>query len=662
MKGEEFKQIAIRIILLIVSVIFFLAYYSLILTQPELNEGSNSTSIFQSMREIFDGMMKDDAYCSICGPLKRVGNVDAIFAFPGQPNQTCGEFETNGFEGSLTSSECQDFPALTQDICSCRATTAACSICGERKEVTNPNGIFYFPGQPSTTCRQLEENGKSGAIDDCQFLPTLVNSLCDCQPIVPQEQCSVCGDGKRVTNPEGIFAFPAQPTISCRDLEIAGEEGNNDDVIDQCTLLPVLIGSLCDCQPIPPSVSAPPVATRPPTPAPSIASRQPTRTKIPTTRLPLSSPPSPNPTTGNPTSKAPIITSPPTLKLTSAPSITPPTPTLKPTSTPTRDFFRFPSQSSSPMTATSSPIPVVTLKPTTTAPTPKPSPSSINEDVDFESFLMNETPDDAFYMVELLYYKTRRPETATEFYYMNSSIFPAEQVVSHGTILGNKHFYVVKYTSGTSYRNKILQNQTVQTAYDAYHATYLTHYYTWATKLMTTAVPSVLTQPPMDTIPFYQDGVTQQTLFFHALSFLESAVSLSPPRTGREGMDVFDQLISPLKADYGIRAVGWFDVRVTVASGIVNTNNDDSTTTTATRMQPIYNSTYTAMSEIRIELIPSLVGLGDIMQNTTWIEAATYREAAITDDSITYFAKPKVNINQYRTTTRTSSEDDEIQI
>jgi len=61
-----------------------------------------------------------------------------------------------------------------------------------------------------------------------------------------QSQCSVCGDGKQVTAPDAIFAFPGEPAVDCATLELAGELGAITDV--ECSFLPDLI-TICECAP-----------------------------------------------------------------------------------------------------------------------------------------------------------------------------------------------------------------------------------------------------------------------------------------------------------------------------------------------------------------------------------------------------------------------------
>jgi len=68
------------------------------------------------------------------------------------------------------------------------------------------------------------------------FLPT----------IVVGQGCSVCGQGKKVTNAVAVFTFPGQPSVPCGLLESAGQAGSIP--LDQCSFLPALQQmDACEC-------------------------------------------------------------------------------------------------------------------------------------------------------------------------------------------------------------------------------------------------------------------------------------------------------------------------------------------------------------------------------------------------------------------------------
>jgi len=132
-----------------------------------------------------------------------------------------------------------------------------CSVCGEGKFVSEPDAVFVFPGQPSVACGTLETAGLTGAIplDQCAFLPGIAGPLCTCADCpssapptctnIPTTGCSVCGEGKFVSEPDAVFAFPGQPSVACGTLETAGLTGAIP--LDQCAFLPGIAAPLCSC-------------------------------------------------------------------------------------------------------------------------------------------------------------------------------------------------------------------------------------------------------------------------------------------------------------------------------------------------------------------------------------------------------------------------------
>jgi len=68
----------------------------------------------------------------------------------------------------------------------------SCSVCGESLEVTNPEAIFEFPGQPAVPCGILEAAGEGGLIPtaNCNILPNMISDICACKssdsaPVAP---------------------------------------------------------------------------------------------------------------------------------------------------------------------------------------------------------------------------------------------------------------------------------------------------------------------------------------------------------------------------------------------------------------------------------------------------------------------------------------------
>eukprot|EP00547_Thalassionema_nitzschioides_P013060 CAMPEP_0194261996 /NCGR_PEP_ID=MMETSP0158-20130606/46317_1 /TAXON_ID=33649 /ORGANISM="Thalassionema nitzschioides, Strain L26-B" /LENGTH=929 /DNA_ID=CAMNT_0039002139 /DNA_START=67 /DNA_END=2856 /DNA_ORIENTATION=+ len=148
-----------------------------------------------------------DGGCSVCGEGKIVGNVEAIFSFPGLPDIPCSTLEQSGLDGNIDLAECSQLPNLIE-ICECRD-------CDDT------------PSSPSIAPQQ-------------SFAPS--TALC---PEIPASGCSVCGEGKIVGNGDEIFIFPGSPDILCSELELTGLAGNIP--LNQCGLLPDLI-EVCECR------------------------------------------------------------------------------------------------------------------------------------------------------------------------------------------------------------------------------------------------------------------------------------------------------------------------------------------------------------------------------------------------------------------------------
>mmetsp|Transcript_25595 Transcript_25595/g.29229 ORF Transcript_25595/g.29229 Transcript_25595/m.29229 type:complete len:656 (+) Transcript_25595:2-1969(+) len=74
---------------------------------------------------------------------------------------------------------------------------------------------------------------------------SLLTTPATCESI-PPTGCSVCGEGKFVSEPDAIFAFPGQPSVLCGVLETAGLTSLIP--LDQCAFLPGFADPLCSCQ------------------------------------------------------------------------------------------------------------------------------------------------------------------------------------------------------------------------------------------------------------------------------------------------------------------------------------------------------------------------------------------------------------------------------
>jgi len=158
----------------------------------------------------------------------------------------------------------------TNNSATAQQQNSGCSVCGDGKEVGNFDAIIQFDGREDLSCENLQLAGEEGQIEvfQCGFLKTYIAETCECRdipsstesptisltksPVNPSESptkspegCSVCGDGKIVGNKDAIFEFEGQPSIQCKSLEAAGEQGAIP--LEQCAFLPSVI-AVCRCQ------------------------------------------------------------------------------------------------------------------------------------------------------------------------------------------------------------------------------------------------------------------------------------------------------------------------------------------------------------------------------------------------------------------------------
>jgi hypothetical protein len=82
------------------------------------------------------------------------------------------------------------------------------------------------------------------------FLLVIIRCKAEC-PSTPDDGCSVCGPGECVSSPAAIFALSGFPSVPCGELEEAGYGGQVP--LSQCGFLPMLIGDLCNCNPVGPT-------------------------------------------------------------------------------------------------------------------------------------------------------------------------------------------------------------------------------------------------------------------------------------------------------------------------------------------------------------------------------------------------------------------------
>mmetsp|Transcript_29268 Transcript_29268/g.48372 ORF Transcript_29268/g.48372 Transcript_29268/m.48372 type:complete len:278 (+) Transcript_29268:28-861(+) len=80
-------------------------------------------------------------------------------------------------------------------------------------------------------------------------------------PLTASAECSVCGDGLKVSAPDAIFAYPGQEVVNCGDLQDAGVDGTV--TVAECNILATLITDICACTQDGTAVAAAPVTPGP---------------------------------------------------------------------------------------------------------------------------------------------------------------------------------------------------------------------------------------------------------------------------------------------------------------------------------------------------------------------------------------------------------------
>jgi len=214
---------------------------------------------------------------------------------------------------------------------------------------------------------------------------------------------------------------------------------------------------------------------------------------------------------------------------------------------------------------------------------------------------------------------------------------------------------VIRYESGESYRLKLRleelnqQNNIKNFKHQLKNKDKaLRDHQIFATTLNMIDVPTELIRPPLANLPFPPTENDPTFLLYHELTFLDvphyKTGSLPPTErndTGRASMAMNDALTSPLKAGMGIRAAAWLDVHVPIRTSLLmeddNNNNNNNNN----------NIKRTIPNQIRIEIVPSFRGYGQVIIQPEWRIASLYREAALTPNPISITALPLSTTNLY---------------
>jgi len=114
-----------------------------------------------------------------------------------------------------------------------------CSICGDGKQVTLPDAIFIFPGQPAVPCGLLQTAGESGQIPlaQCGMVASLI-PMCECAPaaaVAEPTESPVAPIVPVAEEPTTVTTFTVSPVVATvapisgapvTDPPVAGPEDN----------------------------------------------------------------------------------------------------------------------------------------------------------------------------------------------------------------------------------------------------------------------------------------------------------------------------------------------------------------------------------------------------------------------------------------------------
>jgi hypothetical protein len=182
----------------------------------------------------------------------------------GADSMSCGQYEAAGLDGGVNEDQCPVLQEAAAQVCGCKEpqpvptaspTLYQCPICGQGRVIGLPQAEVVLPNTQRMSCAGLEQRSKLGIIQEpqCIQITPFVQESCGCvdQAVVdPTEaptafECNICGDGMRVTDPEGVVVIPTQPDRTCSELEHAASVGNIN--ANQCRLLHPFVLTPCGC-------------------------------------------------------------------------------------------------------------------------------------------------------------------------------------------------------------------------------------------------------------------------------------------------------------------------------------------------------------------------------------------------------------------------------
>ena len=171
--------------------------------------------------------------CSICGENRCITKTDSIFAFPNQPEVTCGTLQLAGNQGFVPLSQCAELPGLVHNICACKEATSFVAPTGTL--VPTPS-----PTVPACACALKN----SGTNIDCGDVAAMNQALTNLGSNSCQSDCStvICKTSFYIVQAHHDYCLGADvPDFVTSGLHVY------EDVCSHCSIFRKTDSSLPSC-------------------------------------------------------------------------------------------------------------------------------------------------------------------------------------------------------------------------------------------------------------------------------------------------------------------------------------------------------------------------------------------------------------------------------
>ena len=221
--------------------------------------------------------------CSICNG-GEVTILDGVVATPEGQAVRCDVLEINA--NTIPQDACPQIQMIASEPCGCTTPVVVhtkdsadgqelvgpdvdesliCHVCGGPAQEIGFPGKMVITSAGMFTCHSVYSAGLVGAIaiDQCSNVQTAVQKECGCFVDVPTASpsdspfiCSVCGNGKVITRPDGIIDGTNNTT--CFQYEAVAAKGEISE--DQCSVLQQVSDVACGCEEPQPEPTASPTS------------------------------------------------------------------------------------------------------------------------------------------------------------------------------------------------------------------------------------------------------------------------------------------------------------------------------------------------------------------------------------------------------------------